>query len=367
MLCFAINLTFMGLTIQANAQSTNTVLKTQNPEYIAKILSNTKDKDPQKPTSQKLNKKQDKKDILNSDQGDLQIDFEIDGKSVKVKNGKKGNTTISIPNQKDIDSVNVVDNKVIYSGKNSKVDTIVESVDGGIRQILHIKDSSAPSFYDFPMSLEPGEQLILTKDGGAQITRPYTTEEQAQYDKVIKTAPQGVEIPTFGTKMGIAKPWAKDANGKDLKTNYSVINGNTLRQSIDLQNAVFPVVADPIWCGVAVNYVSHVFRTYYSTVGQPMYEVSPTWCGKISFSPTPWFEWIEVVDKSPTPLWEIRNYGSSTYWSLFNQYACHSDFINWANIYGTLPNTNLEYRNTYHLEAWRYDRGYIGFVLKGCN
>lgn len=56
----------------------------------------------------------------------------------------------------------------------------------------------------------------------------------------------------------ILAPWAKDAEGKDLDTYYT-LEGNALKQHIDLSDAAFPVIADPStgcgvgWCSVYFN------------------------------------------------------------------------------------------------------------------
>lgn len=46
----------------------------------------------------------------------------------------------------------------------------------------------------------------------------------------------------------IDKPWAKDANGNNLNTFYT-IDGNNIYQTVDFdKNTAFPVVADPsVW------------------------------------------------------------------------------------------------------------------------
>ena len=60
---------------------------------------------------------------------------------------------MGIPNSEQMDSIDLVDEKLVYWGQNSKVDVILESVEGSFRQIINIKDSSAPDFYDFPVEL----------------------------------------------------------------------------------------------------------------------------------------------------------------------------------------------------------------------
>lgn len=44
----------------------------------------------------------------------------------------------------------------------------------------------------------------------------------------------------------LSAPWAKDAEGNDLATSYS-IEGDAVVQTVDAAEAAFPVVADPTW------------------------------------------------------------------------------------------------------------------------
>lgn len=48
--------------------------------------------------------------------------------------------------------------------------------------------------------------------------------------------------------VAVAAPWAKDANGKDVRT-YFTTNGKKLTQHVahKAQGVAYPVVADPFW------------------------------------------------------------------------------------------------------------------------
>lgn len=327
----------------------------RNSGEIRKILNNIRDKDPQKPETKGLNK--DNKNQLSSNQRDLQIKFNLKNKKIKLQNKDKGDIQIGIPESQKMDSVDIVDNRVIYSGKESKTDIIVESIDGGIRQIINIKDSTAPNFYDFPVDLEKDDNLILNKDGSAAVIRPYTKEEK---EKIPKNVPEGIEIPDKTAKLLIAKPWAKDANGKDLKTWYTIA-GNNLRQNIDLNGAVFPVVADPIWCGNAINSVNWIRRNDMWSAS-----VNPTWCGAWGSVQQPWDAWVEAYNKTNSCArwsgWTCiarpwnKQWNTNQYWSMYNQFVCHAEFAR-----GWKPDW------VWNLEPARPDRGYLGFIQNNCN
>ena len=219
-------------TIPGSATSSEIKTNRKSKQETTEIINKISKHDPQKPQTQKLSKNVKDNNELTSDQKDLKIKFNLKNKKVKLENKDKGNITVGIPNQNQYDSVDQIDDKLVYTGKNSKTDIVVESVDGGFRQIINIKDSSAPDTYDFPVELETSEKIVLNEDGSA----------------LVKKA-------NGQTKLTILKPWAKDANGKDLKTEYQIF-GNNLRQTIDFKDAVFPVTADPAWCGNVVSEVT---------------------------------------------------------------------------------------------------------------
>lgn len=104
---------------------------------------------------------------------------------------------ISMPNQKNFSSIQNVNGRVVSREK--LYDVVIESIDGGIRYILHINSPKAEKSYDFKMDLPTGYRLTQDKEGNVNI------------------------LDASGkTYAGIAKPWAKDANDKDIKTWYMI-------------------------------------------------------------------------------------------------------------------------------------------------
>lgn len=265
-----------------------------------KELSSTIDKitkvDPIKPEKSKLDQDSANKEIFKSNQGNLNIDFDLKTKKINLKNQVKGDTVINIPNANEVDSVDVVGDSIIYSGKNSKVDTIIEPISGGFRQIINIKSADAPNTYDFPVELLVDEKLVLNEDGSVVITKA-----------------------DGKNKLYIPKPWAKDASGKELNTYYQV-NGSSLKQVIDTQNASFPVLADPLWCGDF--FYSNYWEDRASEGGKTLRNF-PTWCGR-AFDTGYGFD--EIINKAPSDnAWPSynRNYTSTQGRSMYNQYRCH--------------------------------------------
>jgi hypothetical protein len=302
-------------SVATQAATKDLKINKKNISELNKTLQNIRDKDPQKPISQKLEKNSKDQNELNSNQSDnLQVKFSLRDKKVNLKNKNKGDLSIGIPNSESFDSVDVVDNKVIYSGQNSKTDVILESIEGGFRQIINIKDATAPNFYDFPVDLGEGETLSINDDGSA----------------VVKKL-------DGSTKLGIVKPWAVDKNKKQLNTWYTIENSNVLRQNIELKDAGFPVVADPTWCG---DFFSKVVWENRPSEGGITLRNYPTWCAR-SFDTGYGFD--EIINKAPAnSAWPSnnRNYTSNQGRSMYNQYRCHTWFVWW-------------FKESYNLEPWR--------------
>jgi Protein of unknown function (DUF2599) len=304
-------------------------------------------------------KNQDDKTKLETKNADLNIDFDLKTKSVNVKNSKKGNSQIGIPNSSDINSVDVVENKVIYKNSKNKVDKVIEAVDGGVRMIVNIPDANSPSSYDFPITLLADEKLILNQDGSAAVTRSLSKEEKDIIPK--KDLPEGLKIPEYSIKLFIAKPWAKDAIGKELKTIYSV-KSNILTQNIDLAGAVFPVVADPLWCGNQINSTNWYQNpdSAHWTLG-----VQPSACG-IWGATTSWYTnylgaWYDVCSASGTGGW-------CNYWtqdqssSMFYQFVCHYNQIGLLKL--IIPGSG---QGSWNLDEWRPNVGWALTLRYLCN
>jgi hypothetical protein len=301
-------------SVISQAKSDEIQVNKRDKKELTSALDKVNKVDPVKPEKSKLSQQQGNKDLFNSNQGNLNIDFDLKTKKVNLKNQLKGDTVINIPNPGDIDSVDIVGDTIIYSGKNSKVDTIIEPISGGFRQIINIKSADAPSFYDFPVDLGEGEKLILNEDGSVVITKA-----------------------DGKNKLYIPKPWAKDVSGKNLNTYYQ-ISGSNLKQIIDLKDANYPVLADPLWCG---DFFNSVYWENRNAEGGWTLRSFPTWCGR-NYDTGYGFD--EIINKSPSrdDLWPSynKNYTSNQGRSMYNQYRCHVYF---ASLW----------KESYNLEPWR--------------
>jgi predicted RNA binding protein YcfA (HicA-like mRNA interferase family) len=96
--------------------------------------------------------------------------------------------------------------------------------------LINIKNSTAPKSYEFDLVLPEGSKLINAKD--------YTGSES---DKEVLVVDKNNNITTI-----FLPAWAKDANGEEVNTYYT-IDGNKLIQVVEFdENSVFPIIADPL-------------------------------------------------------------------------------------------------------------------------
>ena len=93
--------------------------------------------------------------------------------------------------------------------------------------LMVIQNADAPTEYRFEKAVPAEHSAVLQRDGS-----------------VIFYDTDGKE------SGGILAPWAIDATGAAVPTNYS-LDGDTLVQRVDHHGAVYPVVADPNWWDVA--------------------------------------------------------------------------------------------------------------------
>ena len=164
----------------------------------------------------------------------------------------------------------------------------------------------------------------------------------------------------------ILKPWARDANNKELKTFYTVdkIDKNILQQHIATNDMTYPT-----WCGNVVSDVKWAWRNIYNGIWRWSLRITPTWCGITASGPTPWGSWQEVYDKTPFCVWYNKRgcggivwdkrYGTDEYWSMYNQYVCHTDGMPFYKIATKRSPWEIVH---YHLDPWRKNAGYVAIT-----
>lgn len=165
---------------------------------------------------------------------------------VGVGNGLK----ITLPNSTDSTNGKLVERGLVaFDGKNDSTNAVQATKNGGTRMLTIIKSRNAATQYTYGISVPEGGKLSLVSNGGAQVTG-------ANGEVVASIAP----------------PWAKDANGKSVKTSYSV-QGSKLTQFVDhrVNGITYPVTADPwfswAWNGVSVYFSRDETRAISMGIG----------------------------------------------------------------------------------------------------
>ena len=100
-------------------------------------------------------------------------------------------------------------------------DMAVMAAEGGFSSYIVIHNETAPTAYEFDVTLPTGFKMSENGAGGVNILN----------------ADDGIE----GI---IAAPWAFDADGEAVTTQFK-LNGDTLVQTVEHADAAYPVIADP--------------------------------------------------------------------------------------------------------------------------
>lgn len=105
-----------------------------------------------------------------------------------------------------------------------------------------------------------------------------------------------------------------------------------------------------IWCGDVASSVSWINRD-----GAWSDSITPTSCGAWGATGfNNWDAWVEVVAKTPAHSAWNRSYGTSTYWSMYDQFVCHLYFVQ-------------GWKTPWNLEPSRPNVGLAATVAAGCN
>ncbi len=269
---------------------------------------------------------------FSQEQKSYEINIWFDSEASRVVLKKKWLTfSIWSPHRSKNTTIKLLDGQIISSDET--MDIVTQSIDGGVRQVITIHSVDADKIYNFPLTLP--EWYNLLQDGSWNIS---------------------IQNNDGNILSLILPPWAKDANGINIPTHYEIV-WNTLRQHIDFNaNTAFPVVADPAWCGQSIASTSWINRGWAHPWSL---SIEPTACGKLWILGGGWFNvnnsWQEVLNLTPvSSLWN-KAYGTSVYWSMYNQYACHPNF---AALVGKFP---------WNIEPTRPDVWYILTVANLCN
>ncbi|WP_155389613.1 hypothetical protein [Catellatospora paridis] len=144
------------------------------------------------------------------------------------------------------------------------------------------------------------DSAVRVSKGAVQVLAVMRTNRAANEQRYALELPAGATVhPSNGGfvivsadgKAGgtIAAPWAIDANGKVLRTAYT-LEGNTLVQRTDFTGATFPVVADPkltYGLGVYLNMWGSELRSFAISAVYVLGTGIAVSCTLISYLPHP--------------------------------------------------------------------------------
>jgi hypothetical protein len=147
-------------------------------------------------------------------------------------NIKAGTTSIniSLPELEGAKEGKVIAKGVVaYASESDFSNTVQANNDGSVRMTTIIDNSDAPTEYEYKIGVK-GEFVLkeaVNEDGGKGVI--VFNKDQSKIISII------------------SPPWAKDANGKDVKT-YFKIRNNKLIQVVEhkVSGIAYPVVADPV-------------------------------------------------------------------------------------------------------------------------
>ncbi|GAA2763228.1 hypothetical protein GCM10010103_22690 [Streptomyces paradoxus] len=130
---------------------------------------------------------------------------------------------LTLPGSADAQATTSANGTVVYPGAGEDVDLAVQPNRDGVRALITLKDADAPTEFRFPLGLPADAATETLEDGSVLVTRG---EEY---------------LGTFDA------PWAKDARGEAVPTEYRVEGGALVQTVRPGPGTAFPVVADPAW------------------------------------------------------------------------------------------------------------------------
>ena len=127
---------------------------------------------------------------------------------------------------------------VSYTGESNFSNIVQVNNDNSIRMMTIIDNPLAPKEYEYKLDLSLGSKIELSQEGGALV-------KNKEGEIILK----------------VSKPWAKDAEGKEVKTYYKV-KGVSLIQVIEHSKElnIYPIIADPTWS--EIQYCALPWNTY---------------------------------------------------------------------------------------------------------
>lgn len=130
---------------------------------------------------------------------------------------------LGLPGTADAAAAAGANGTVVYADADDDFDLAVQPNRDGVRTLITLRDADAPTEYRFPLDLPADAVTEQLEDGSILVS---LGEEY---------------LGTFDV------PWAKDANGEAVPTDYRIEGGALVQTVRTGPNTAYPVVADPAW------------------------------------------------------------------------------------------------------------------------
>ncbi len=162
---------------------------------------------------------------------------------LKVSGADGSTIGIALPHTAGVVGVASGSGTVVYPDAVDSASVAVQPTTAdGVRALVVIADASAPREYRYALNLPDGAGLQRQDDGSFTVVK------------------DGRELGSFQT------PWAKDANGDPVATEYRVQDGALIQSVAFDDNTTFPIVADPTWKGFEKRVENALVGSDQSTV-----------------------------------------------------------------------------------------------------
>ncbi len=223
---------------------------------------------------------------------------------------------------------------VVYKGL--ELNQVVQSTEDGLRINAVIDSKSGPTKIKTRIVLPEGVRIVT----GEQLEALTPSDVRSKPSKGLFFLNKNNELVG-----GVATPWAKDANGREVPTYYSVKGDMVIQHVLHKDaNYSYPIVADP-WLGFNLissakwkrrseGWTLMVSPTKWARANAPRYSVGVA-------------GWNELYAK-------YKNKGlNKNLGGMKKQYICHQQFA--------------FFKSTWNLDEWRPNVSYAQTVNSKCN
>ncbi|MFG3281564.1 hypothetical protein [Streptomyces sp. NPDC048111] len=190
----------------------------------------------------------------------------------------------SLPQMKNVTGVTTASGTVFYPDAAPSADIAVQPTRAGARALVNIKSAAAAHDYRYDLTLPKGATLTPEDDGGVLI--------------------QAADGAVIGE---VATPWARDAAGKPVATQYRVEGQRLIQHVAFTEASAFPVVADPNLSGAAKAVVKLITKIPgWAKAAHGSYQSFEKWVGKQNWALK--VAWWGVKGELGYKIWEYLNH-----------------------------------------------------------